>query len=269
MDRFNFMLKKIKDAGKILMTGYENLSANGAYFKSSKDIVTEKDIECEKFLTNEINKNFSDDTILAEESAGDDYAIIKNNKAGLWVIDPVDGTTNYLHGLPFFAISIAYLEKNEIRCGAVYLPRLDELFFSEKNNGAFLNEKKIKTTKTVELVNALGVTGFACLRADKPDNNLAAFCRLAPKIRGIRRFGAASADGCYVACGRFDFYWEKYLKPWDIMAAALIVREAGGKITDYENNPDNLSGNTVLFSNGILHDKLLELIPDTINKNLI
>ena len=258
MNRFDFLLKTIKDAGKILMAGYENLNENGTHFKSHKDIVTEKDIECEKFIVGEIERNFSEDNILAEENTDK----VKNNNSGLWVIDPVDGTTNYLHGLPFFAISIAYLEKNNICFGAVYLPRLDELFFAEKNNGAYLNEKKIKTTKTDNLVNALGGTGFACLRADKADNNLAAFSRIAPKIRGIRRFGAASADGCYVACGRFDFYWEKYLKPWDVMAAAIIVREAGGAVTDYQNNPDNMSGDTVLFSNGLLHPQLLPLVND-------
>ncbi len=176
------------------------------------------------------------------------------------MIDPLDGTTNYLHGIPYFAVSIAYLEKNETKVGVVYVPVLNEMFYAVKGEGAYLNGKRIAVSKSDKLINALAVTGFACIRANKPDNNLDNFNRIAPQLREIRRLGAAAADGCYVASGRFDFFWEKYLCLWDIAASMLIVREAGGKVTDFKGNEDRISGKTVIMSNKILHNDILKII---------
>jgi len=244
------------DAGELLLSNFGKIKPNDIEYKSAKDIVTMIDKASEDLIVNGIKTEFPNDMIIAEERTTANLSKSSN----CWIIDPLDGTTNYLHNLPYFAVSIAYQENGETLLGAVYLPILNELFTAEKNRGAYLNGKRIKVTQTDELVKALAVTGFACLRANKPDHNLDNFCRIAPQVREIRRLGAAAADGCYVAAGRFDFFWEKYLQKWDIAAATLIVREAGGIVSDFNGVQTNLDGSNVIMSNANLHQTLLKLI---------
>ncbi|HPG31231.1 MAG TPA: inositol monophosphatase family protein [bacterium] len=255
-EKLNKTIELAKSAGKILIENFRKINQNEIYFKNPKDIVTEIDKKTENFIVSEIARAYPEDNIIAEE----DSVRLNHIDSNLWIIDPLDGTTNYLHGIPYFAVSIAYYENNEPEIGVVYIPALDETFYAQKNQGAYLNGEKISVSSTNKLINSLAVTGFACIRADKPDNNLENFNRIAPKLREIRRFGAAAADGCYVACGRFDFFWEKYLRKWDIAASTLIVREAGGKVTDFSGKENNLDGKNIIMSNSVLHNELLTLI---------
>jgi myo-inositol-1(or 4)-monophosphatase len=253
--KLNFTKRIIKNAGKILLNNFNKIQ--DIQFKSAKDIVTQTDKETEKYIVNSIKNNFPDDNILAEENA---IKLKKQDSDNLWIIDPLDGTTNYLHKLPYFCISIAYSENNILKFGCIYAPKLNELFYAELNKGAYLNNKKISVTNTDKFINAMGVTGFACLRANKKINNLNNFVKFAPKLRGIRRLGSAALDFCYTAAGRFDFFWEMNLNPWDVSAGIIIVREAGGKVTDFNNNSDKLDGTEIVATNKILHNKVLKIL---------
>lgn len=216
------------------------------------DLVTEADKLSEEKIIEIIKKDCPSHAILSEEAG----FLSSEKDEFLWVIDPLDGTTNYTHQFPFVAVSIALLYRRIPIVGVVYNPILEELFCAAKTFGAFLNEKKICVSETSELSNSLLVTGFPYDRRENLDNNFQEFIQLTNLTQGVRRIGAASLDLAYVASGKLDGFWEKGLKPWDMAAGALLVEEARGKVSSYDNTPLDLMASKILASNGKLHEAI-------------
>ena len=175
-----------------------------------------------------------------------------------WIIDPIDGTTNFAHTFPASCVSIGYEEEGQVLLGAVYDPFRDEMFFAEKGQGAYLNKNRIHVSQTKTLSHSLLATGFPYDRKEKVDIYLAIIKTFLLKTHDIRRVGAAALDLCYVACGRFDGYWEANIEAWDKAAGGLLVTEAGGKTSDYSGGPMTLKGRQNLATNGLIHDEMLK-----------
>jgi myo-inositol-1(or 4)-monophosphatase len=226
-----FLKDLILQAGKICKSEQKLLKPSDVDFKGKKDLVTTIDKKVEDFIVEQILKQYPSHGIFGEESGK-----INLSSDYLWIIDPIDGTTSFFHQQPFYSISIAVQYKGRTILGAVLAPRMDELFFAEKEKGSFLNDQPINVTQTDKLINCVMATGFACLRANLKDNNLVYFNKIAPKLRDIRRYGSAAIDLCYVACGRFDGFWEMSLNLYDIAAGAFIVEQAGGAVCDFNGN---------------------------------
>ncbi|AIE60014.1 inositol monophosphatase family protein [Bacillus methanolicus] len=208
------------------------------------DLVTEMDIWTENFLLNKIRQHYPGHSILTEESG------IHNGEEGYkWVIDPIDGTTNYAHGFPLFCISIAVQQNGDTVIGVVYVPALNELYEAVKGQGAFLNGRPIQVSSRKKLNQSVVTTGFPYDRATEPNNNVRHFVNVVTKVRDIRRTGSAAYDLCQVAAGRFDGYWELKLNPWDIEAGMLLVNEAKGKTkaVKQEKGYYVLAGNPYIF----------------------
>ncbi|MBI5560967.1 MAG: inositol monophosphatase [Deltaproteobacteria bacterium] len=226
-------------------------------FKGAVDIVTEMDIMAENLIVAAIRERFPDHGILTEEST---EAMPLHGSPYRWIIDPLDGTTNYAHGYPAFCVSIAFEEKGVVMSGVVYGPMLDELFTSEKGNGAYLNGKRISVSSAATLNESLLATGFPYDVRTSDEDNLDHFSNFAVRSQAIRRAGSAALDLSYVGCGRFDGFWEMKLKPWDIAAGALIVEEAGGRVTGFRNNPLSRYSADVVATNGLIHDEMLNVL---------
>jgi len=224
-------------------------------FKGVIDVVTEMDIKAEDMIMKTIKARFPEHGILTEESFEQ-----KSGSGYRWIIDPLDGTTNYSHGFPIFCVSIALEREGEIILGVVFNPMLNELFTAEKGNGAYLNSKRIRVSGISELTKSLLATGFPYDVRTSPDNNISHFANLAVRAQAIRRAGSAALDMCYVACGRFDGFWELKLKPWDTAAAMLIIKEAGGIVTDFNGSAFSLYSGETLASNGLVHDEMIEVL---------
>jgi myo-inositol-1(or 4)-monophosphatase len=222
-----------REAGAILREGYNK--EHQVSYKSEIDLVTESDHASEAFLIKEIQTNFPGGHILAEESGK-----TEGMNEDIWYIDPLDGTVNYAHHVPIFCVSIAFASHGTLMLGAVYDPLRDEMFSAERGKGAFLNGKKIQVSITTELQKSLLVTGFPYDTWNTPRNNFDYFIKFAKSTQGVRRLGSAALDGCYVAAGRFDGFWELSLKPWDIAAAGLIAQEAGARVTTIDGDADFL-----------------------------
>lgn len=215
------------------------------------DLVTEADQQSEGMIIEWISKHFPTHQILAEESG-----LTHSKSDYIWAIDPLDGTVNFAHQYPMVAVSIGLIYKHEPILGVIFNPILNELFQGAKGVGAFLNHSKIKSSSTKNLKDALLATGFAYDRRETTDNNYAEFSHFTHLTQGVRRGGAASLDLAYVACGRLDGYWERGLKPWDMAAGAIIVREAGGFISDYQLDPFQLESGRILATNGSLQNAM-------------
>lgn len=212
-----------RGAGEIIAAGYEReLRVD---FKGEIDLVTEIDHRSEAFLIEEISRRYPGHRILAEEGGGEDGGREQ------WYLDPLDGTVNYAHGVPFFCVSIAYAEGGRLSLAAVFDPMRDEIFLAESAKGAWLNGREIRPVWQKEISRSLLVTGFPYDVRKKKENNLDHFVRMTLLAQGVRRLGSAALDLCYVAAGRFDGYWELSLQPWDLAAGALIAREAGATVT--------------------------------------
>jgi myo-inositol-1(or 4)-monophosphatase len=217
------------------------------------DLVTEVDRACEAAIVDGIQVARPGDAILAEEGHGNDSA----DAAIRWIIDPLDGTTNFAHGFPRFCVSIGIERDGERVVGVVYDPLLDERFEAVRGAGAWLGERRLRVTTEAELGRALVATGFAYDVHESEDDNLDRFREVVKSARGIRRDGSAALDLCYVAAGRLDGYWEMKLHPWDVAAGFLIVEEAGGQTSDLKGGPSDRSGREILASNGHVHAALL------------
>lgn len=215
------------------------------------DLVTEVDKESERRIVNLLKQKLPSHGLLAEESGSQ---ITKS--PFLWIIDPLDGTTNYTHQYPMVAVSIALLFNGNPIIGVVFNPILNELFQAGEGQGAFLNGKKISVSKIDQLEQSLLATGFAYDRRQNPDNNYAEFSQLTDLSQGVRRGGSAALDLAYVAAGRFDGYWERGIKSWDIAAGVVLVNEAGGKVTAYDESPFDLYAEQILATNGFIHTVL-------------
>lgn len=223
--------------------------------EGKRDLVTEADKQSERIIVDAIIRRFPDHRILAEEGTS-----VGGNGNYRWIIDPLDGTTNFAHLYPLYCVSIAVERAGETRVGVVYAPYMDELFVAVRGHGATLNGAPIRTSGVTELIGGLLCTGFP-YRLDTPTgNNLTNWGNFVLRTQATRRDGAAALDLCYVAAGRFDGFWELNLQPWDIAAGALIVQEAGGTLTDAYGAPYRIEGHDVVASNGHLHPAMLDVL---------
>lgn len=216
------------------------------------DLITEADKASEEQVLAVIQRHFPNHAILAEESG----KLGEQSAEFLWAIDPLDGTTNYAHQYPFFAVSVGLLVHGVPQVGVIFDPFHQELFRAAKGLGATRNRQSIRVSQTKELSQSLLVTGFAYDRRETIDNNYAEFCHLTHLTQGVRRGGAAAIDLAYVACGRLDGFWERGLSPWDMAAGVILVEEAGGKVTAYDDSPFQIDSGRILATNGQIHQAL-------------
>ena len=223
------------------------------------DLVTEADKQAEAEVLKVLHRHLPEHQILAEESG----KLGNTDSKYLWAIDPLDGTTNYAHGLPMAATSVGLLIDGVPSVGAVYNPFSDELFRAARGLGATCNRRPIRVSRTSELSKSLLITGFAYDRRETKDNNYAEFCYLTHLTQGVRRIGCASMDLASVACGRLDGYWERGIQPWDMAAGIVILEEAGGKVSAYDGSPLDIDSGRILATNGHIHDSLSKALLET------
>jgi myo-inositol-1(or 4)-monophosphatase len=255
----NIAVKAAREAGILMMRSFHRLESIKVREKGTNNYVSAVDIMVENFLIEYINKHFPDHAIEAEESG------MTGNNEFTWIVDPLDGTNNYLHSFPHFCVSIAIKHEDKIEHGVVYDPLRQELFVASRGNGATLNDKKIRVSKTIKLSNALISMALHCQTgADLSAAQTKQIQTLLNTVSGIRTSGAAALDLCYVATGRTDAFWENNLKPWDIAAGALILEEAGGLITDIDETDNYLYNGSVVSGNPKIHEKLIVLLRQAI-----
>jgi len=219
------------------------------------DIVTEADLASEGIILEAIGRTFPGHDILTEETITND-----SGSRYLWLVDPLDGTVNFTHGLPMFCVSIALTEGGSLVAGMVYDPLRKERFSAVRSRGAFLNGRPIRVSGAKQLNASVVATGFPYDRAFSPENNVAEFTQIVTRVQGIRRYGSAAMDLAYVACGRLDGFWELKLKPWDQAAGMLLVQEAGGRVTDRGGDPTDPRTLSIVATNGLIHDQLVALL---------
>lgn len=254
----NFLIKTVKEAGKVLTKYFYSQTELEVKFKSKNNPVTVADNETEKLIKNFILKSFPNDKIICEESCPTVDELQKNLR--YWVIDPLDGTVNFTHKLPIFSISIGIIENCEVIEGVVYNPVSKDLYYAKKGYGAYKNGKKILVSKIKNLYNSLLVTGFPYYTHKNPKRVFKLFNKFATTAQAVRRLGSAALDLCMVAEGIFEGFWEENLQVWDVAAGSLIVKEAGGKVTDYFGGQNYLFGKTIVASNGKIHKQMLNII---------
>jgi len=223
--------------------------------KGEKDLVTEIDRESERLIVGHLRNRFPDHGIIAEEG---EYP--PGTAPYRWIIDPLDGTTNYAHGFPWFCVSIALESQGELLAGVIYNPMHDELFTATRGNGAYRNGERIAVSGRSPLKSSLLGTGFPYDCATDGENNFTNFIAFQKAARGIRRAGAAALDLAYVAAGRLDGFWELKLKPWDVAAGVLLVREAGGVVTTFDGSGYNIFNGRIVASNGLIHDEMTAML---------
>jgi len=249
-------ISSVKSLGKKLLEMQKSsLEVN---HKGPIDLVTNADLYSEERLKELVERFFPSIPVVSEESFSGriDHDIF-------FVIDPLDGTTNYAHRLPWFGISIALVEAGKPILGLIYHPALDELFLAMKGRGAFLNGEKIKVSETKDLQQALLSTGFPAAKIiENPEPYLVPFREFLKKTQGVRRFGSATLALAYTACGRYDGFYQAYLKPWDTMAGVILVEEGGGKVSDYYGDPYTISSDTIVAGNPYIHERLVEILKD-------
>ena len=238
-----------KLGGDVLKQYYQQ--NKGIRYKGEIDIVTDADKRSERLIVDLLSARFPKHSILAEE--GTDMSQPSEFK---WVIDPLDGTTNFAHDYPFFCVSVALERNGEVMVGVVYHPIFEELFVAEKHGGAYLNGRRIEVSKVDRLRNALLSTGFPYDVLDDPGDALRHFESFIHTAQAVRRDGSAALDLCYLAMGRFDGFWELRLKPWDTAAGTLMVTEAGGQVTDFRRETYSIYQDEILASNGLIHDQM-------------
>lgn len=245
--------KAAREAGKVLK---DNLGkVREIEYKAKNSLVTEVDNLSEGLIIEIIKSSFPSHGILAEESGRD-----KRISSHVWIIDPLDGTTNYAHTYPVFSVSIALEVEGVIRLGVVYDPMREELFSAELGKGAYMNGKVIRVSQTRAVEESLLCTGFTHENEWMVDENLRHFENFIRRSRAVRRDGSAALDLCYVACGRYDGFWELGLHPWDTAAGFLILKEAGGLVTDFSGNGFSIHDEEILATNGLIHDEMIGVI---------
>jgi myo-inositol-1(or 4)-monophosphatase len=254
MDRvLEFAVQLAFESGRIQKKRYQE--THSIYHKGEINIVTDVDLECQERIMTLIARDFPNDHVISEEKDN-----ILEDSRNRWIIDPIDGTTNYAHGYPFFCTSIAYESKGKITCGVVYNPIFDELFFAHRGKGAYLNGRRLNVSTTQDMKQALLVTGFPYDLNTSNRNNIDHFVAFLYKAQAIRRDGSAALNLSYVAAGRFDGFWELKLNPWDTAAGVLILAEAGGLVTDFEGEPFDIYKGQIVASNGLIHTAMLEVL---------
>ena len=238
----------IRDFGEI-----ENLQVSA---KGPGDFVSSADKRTEKILIDELQKAHPEFGIITEEAG----VINKSNIKNRWIIDPIDGTMNFLNGIPQFAISIAYEEDSEIKCGVIFNPIMNEMFCAEKGNGAYLNNSRIRVSNKKRIKDALLVTGGPKGASKIKEKIFSEYINISNNVSNVRKFGSAALDMAYVACGRFDGYWQRELNYWDIAAGLIIVKEAGGFIDFFEEDVSSPLKKNILASNSNIHNEIRDLI---------
>ena len=250
----NFAIQTARDAGRILIERQgRSLQVSN---KGDIDLVTEADLAAEKLIIERINSYYPRHAILAEESGA-----TTKPAEWKWIIDPLDGTTNYAHGYPCFCVSIAAECAGRIEIGVVYNPVSDELFAAERGQGATLNDRTIRVSEIEDLNRAMLVTGFPYDVRERPDF-ARHFRNFTMHSQAVRRDGSAALDLAFIACGRFDGFWEDGLNPWDIAAGVLLIEEAGGRVTNYSGGPLDIYTPKVLATNGLVHDAMMEILKE-------
>jgi myo-inositol-1(or 4)-monophosphatase len=250
----NIAVKAARRAGKVILRHLERLDRLAIETKGRNDFVSQVDRQAEDEIIEVVRRAYPNHAILAEESgqsAGDDY---------LWIIDPLDGTTNFLHGYPQFAVSIALHFRQRPYQAVVFDPLRDELFVASRGVGAKLNDRRIRVSTVAHMENALLGTGFPFKCMDYLDAWIETFRILLPRTSGVRRAGSAALDLAHVACGRLDGFWEFGLSPWDMAAGCLLIEEAGGLVSDFAGGQDFLAGGNVVAGNPKIHPQLLQLL---------
>ena len=250
----NFAIQTARDAGRVLAERFGR--ALEITNKSELDLVTESDLASERLIIDRIKSHYPRHAILAEESGASEPVDREKESDWRWIIDPLDGTTNYAHGYPCFCVSIGLEHKGRMEIGVVYDPMRDEMFTAERGQGAALNGLRIHVSRTPSLASALVCTGFP-YDVRQRSQFARHFSNFIMSAQGVRRDGAAALDLVYVAAGRFDGFWEEGLKPWDVAAGALIIEEAGGRISNYFGEPLNIYSPPVVASNGLVHDEMM------------
>lgn len=253
MDYKTIAIEAARAGGEILK---ENLTKEVRVdYKGTVNLVTNVDRQSEKTIVEMITRQFPDHEILAEEGYGSGKKFPFK-----WIIDPLDGTTNYAHRFPFFCVSIGLEVKGEMVLGVVYDPIRSELFVAEKGKGSFLNDEPIRVSVTDDLMHSLLVTGFSYDVRETAENNFNHFFDFSVRAQGVRRTGSAALDFCYVAMGRLDGFWELKLHPWDAAAGSLLVQEAGGRVTDFAGKTFSIYSKEVIASNGRIHKEMLKVL---------
>ena len=252
----DFIRVLAEHAGDLALKRRKTLSSKEIEFKNDKDIVTVVDKAVETFIVEELGKAFPGHATYGEEFG---KSSTNANSEYCWIIDPIDGTTSFVHGQPFYSVSIAMRHKGIPVLAAVCAPALGETFYAERGSGAFVNGDKLKVSHRDKLINSVLSTGFACLRADLKENNLPLFSRIVPKLRGIRRYGSAAIDMAFVAAGRLEGFWEMNLHIYDIAAGELLVTEAGGHVSDFSGGKGFPEKGT-LATNGLIDAELMPLL---------
>jgi myo-inositol-1(or 4)-monophosphatase len=250
-----------KEAGAFIRKERKAFDLSQVEHKGLNDLVSYVDKQSEQLIVEKLSTLLPESDFIAEEGT-----MGTSGKAYTWIIDPLDGTTNFIHGIPAFAVSIGLKHHEEIVLGVVYEINLDECFYAIKGGGAWCNGNPVKVSQAADLSAALIGTGFPYSAMGKIDDYLAALKSLMSKTHGIRRIGSAATDLCYVACGRFDGFFEYNLQPYDVAAGLLIVQEAGGEVSDFNNGKDFLFGKKIIASNGLIHTAIWEEIDKFWNK---
>lgn len=251
-----FLKEIAHEAGEMCLRESERMDESGIEYKSERDLVTWVDRKVEDYLRDRIHRQYPDHDILGEERGRTD-----TGSDSRWIIDPIDGTTSYAHGLPGYTVSIALERAGELWAGVVHAPVLQQMFYAEKAQGASLNGKTIMVSQRSTVIQSVLSTGFACIRDGNEINNLPAFNRVVLQARDIRRHGSAALDLAWVAAGKFDGYWERCLNIYDVAAGTLLVMEAGGQVCDFQGG-DEYPGNGIVATNGLITKELIQLIHD-------
>ncbi|MEM9676099.1 MAG: inositol monophosphatase family protein [Bacteroidota bacterium] len=231
-------LKTVRDTGRFILEENQKFSVADIEYKGRNDLVSYVDKEAEKLLVKSLSEILPDAGFITEEGTADVGKADRYN----WVIDPVDGTTNYVHNLPFYAISVGLMEEEEVILGAIYEPNRDEMFYSTRNGAAYLNDQEIKVSRVATLEESLLATGFPYSKFREMPAYISVVQDLMQQTHGLRRMGSAALDLAYVACGRFEGFFEYNLKPWDVAAGALIVQQAGGSVTTFTGTDNYIFG---------------------------
>jgi myo-inositol-1(or 4)-monophosphatase len=250
-----FAVELAFESGRIQKRRFEE--SHSIHHKGEINIVTDVDMECQERILDLLSKHCPEDDVISEEK--DNVFAGEKNR---WIIDPIDGTTNYAHGYPFFCTSVAYEVKGEITCGVVYNPIFDELFLAAKGEGAYLNGRQLAVSRTDNMKQSLLVTGFPYDLNSNSNNNIDHFTAFLYEAQAVRRDGSAALNLSYVAAGRFDGFWELKLSPWDTAAGLLIVQEAGGKVTDFEGKAFDIYHGQLLASNSLIHEDMLRVLKE-------
>tara|TARA_A100001015_G_C14798982_1_gene636152 strand:- start:21 stop:821 length:801 start_codon:yes stop_codon:yes gene_type:complete len=254
--QINLITKACMKASRSLIRDFGEIENLQVSTKGPGDFVSSADKRTEKILIDELQKAHPEYGIITEESG----VINKLNVKNRWIIDPIDGTMNFLNGVPQFAISIGYEEDGEIKCGVIFNPITNEMFCAEKGSGAYLNNSRIRVSKKKKIKDALLVTGGPKGSSKIKDKIFSEYINVSKNVSNVRKFGSAALDIAYVACGRFDGYWQRELNYWDIAAGIVILKEAGGFVDFFEEDKSSPLKKNILATNTNIHDQLRELI---------